>query len=544
MTTTTEQPACHGHAEAKSPCNAAHDHGAGHCHGHHADRAISDEERQRGGYICPMCEGVWSAEPAACPKCGMALESASPLPMTKTQYTCPMHPEIVQDEPGSCPICGMALDPMTVTVEQGPSEELIDMTRRFWISTVLSVPVLVIAMGRHLAPEMFDFLSGKTFDYIELVLATPVVLWGGKPFFERGWASIRTMNLNMFTLIALGTGAAYVYSLAAALVPGIFPDAFRDEAGQVGLYFEAAAVIIALVLLGQVLELRAREQTTGALRALLDLAPKTARRLGDGDSEEEVPVDQIMVGDRLRVRPGESVPVDSIVLDGRSSIDEAMVTGEPVPVEKEAGSKAIGGTLNGTGSLIVEAEKIGADSMLARIVQMVAEAQRSRAPIQKLADQVAGYFVPAVIVVAVLSFVTWSIWGPAPAMSFALVAAVSVLIIACPCALGLATPMSIMVGTGKGAQAGVLIKNAEALERLEKVDGVYFVQDGESFKQVCNAIGLDRSLWERYYDFVHQEYMCGELFKNKKKYPIGRNVLIIHLLLKPTKDAETSLISF
>ncbi|NQW12352.1 MAG: copper-translocating P-type ATPase [Alphaproteobacteria bacterium] len=484
MTTPTDQPTGHGHAKAKSHAHGAHGHGAhdhgghGAGHGHHADRAVSDEERQRGGYICPMCEGVWSAEPSICPKCGMALESANPLPMTKTQYTCPMHPEIVRDEPGSCPICGMALEPMTVSIEQGPSAELIDMTRRFWISSVLSIPVLLIAMGRHLTPELFGFLSGETFAYIELVLATPVVLWGGKPFFERGWASVRTMNLNMFTLIALGTGAAYAYSVAAALVPGIFPDAFRDEAGQVGLYFEAAAVIIALVLLGQVLELRAREQTSGALRALLDLAPKTARRLGDGDSEEEVPVDRIMVGDRLRVRPGESVPVDGIVLDGRSSIDESMVTGEPVPVEKEAGSQVIGGTLNGTGSLIIAAEKVGADSMLARIVQMVAEAQRSRAPIQKLADQVAGYFVPTVIAVAIVSFIAWSIWGPAPAMSYALVAAVSVLIIACPCALGLATPMSIMVGTGKGAQAGVLIKNAEALERLEKVDTVVVDKTG------------------------------------------------------------------
>ena len=460
-------PACH--VAPVDHCRAGHDHGG---------RRLSVAEQQRGGYICPMCDGVWSAEPAACPKCGMALESATPFALAKTQYTCPMHPEILEDEPGDCPICGMALDPVTVTADAPPNHELIDMTRRFWFSAALALPVMIIAMGRHMAPDLFSVASGRALDFVELALAAPVVLWGGKPFFERGWSSVRTMNLNMFTLIALGTGAAFGYSIVAVLAPGIFPASFRDEAGQVGLYFEAAAVIIALVLLGQMLELRARKRTGGALRALLDLAPKTARRLGQDDADEEVPLDRVAVGDRLRVRPGESVPVDGVVLEGHSAVDESMVTGEPVAVEKAAGATVIGATLNGNGSLIVEARKVGGDSMLLRIVQMVADAQRSRAPIQKLADRVSGYFVPTVIAASLLAFAAWSLWGPAPAMGNGLIAAVSVLIIACPCALGLATPMSIMVATGKGAQAGVLIKNAEALERLEKVDTVVVDKTG------------------------------------------------------------------
>jgi heavy metal translocating P-type ATPase len=429
-----------------------------------------------GKYVCPMCPGVESDGPGACPKCGMSLEPAAPaLARRRVQYTCPMHPEVVQDEPGACPKCGMALEPMTVSIEE-ENPELIDMTRRFWTGTILTVPILLLAMGPFvpgLGPLLERVIPTQFYQFshwLELIFATPVVLWAGWPFFERGWKSIVTRNLNMFTLIAIGVGAAYAYSVVATAAPGIFPATFRDETGAVGLYFEAAAVIVVLVLLGQVLELRARERTGGALRALLDLAPQTARRFGDDGSEEEVPLERLHKGDRLRVRPGDKVPVDGEVIEGRSSVDEAMVTGEPIPVEKAAGEKVIGGTINGTGSFIMRAERVGAETMLAQIVQMVAEAQRSRAPIQRLADAVSGYFVPAVIAIAVLAFIAWAVWGPAPALAHALVAAVAVLIIACPCALGLATPMSIQVGVGRGALAGVLIKNAEALERFEKVD--------------------------------------------------------------------------
>jgi Cu+-exporting ATPase len=380
-----------------------------------------------------------------------------------------MHPEIVRDEAGECPICGMALEPITVAAEESTSPELIDMTRRFLVSAGITAPLLVIAMGE-LIPGLAGVVRGAWNPWAQLALATPAVLWAGWPFFVRGWKSMVTRNLNMFTLIAIGTGAAYGYSLAAVLAPDIFPEGFRDGAGNVGLYFEAAAVITTLVLLGQVLELRARERTSGALRALLDLAPRTARRLGKDGEEEEVPLDRVERGDRLRVRPGDSIPVDGVVVEGHSSVDESMVTGEPIPIEKTVGAAVIGGTINGTGGLIMEAEKVGRDTMLARIFQMVAEAQRSRAPIQRLADSVAGYFVPVVIIVAILAFTVWAFLGPPPALAYALLAAVSVLIIACPCALGLATPMSIMVGIGRGAQAGVLIKNAEALERFEKVD--------------------------------------------------------------------------
>ncbi len=416
-----------------------------------------------------MCPGVTSDRPTACPKCGMALEPAIAFPATRTQFTCPMHPEIVTDEAGECPICGMALEPITVAAEESTSPELIDMTRRFLVSAGITAPLLVIAMGE-LIPGLAGVVRGAWNPWAQLALATPVVLWAGWPFFVRGWKSLVTRNLNMFTLIAIGTGAAYGYSLAAVFAPDIFPEGFRDDAGNVGLYFEAAAVITTLVLLGQVLELRARERTSGALRALLDLAPRTARRLGKDGEEEEVPLDRVERGDRLRVRPGDSIPVDGVVVEGHSSVDESMVTGEPIPIEKTAGAAVIGGTINGTGGLIMEAEKVGRDTMLARIFQMVAEAQRSRAPIQRLADSVAGYFVPVVIIVAILAFAVWAFLGPPPALAYALLAAVSVLIIACPCALGLATPMSIMVGIGRGAQAGVLIKNAEALERFEKVD--------------------------------------------------------------------------
>jgi Cu+-exporting ATPase len=384
-------------------------------------------------------------------------------------YTCPMHPQIRQDHRGLCPICGMTLEPLTLAADEGPSPELIDMSRRFWTGLALAIPVFVLEMGGHLG-LFARLVSPGANDWIQFALSTPVVLWAGWPFFERGWASLVSRRLNMFTLIAMGVGVAYLYSVVALLAPSVFPAAFRAMGGTVPVYFEAAAVITVLVLLGQVLELRARERTSGAIKALLNLAPKTARRLREDGSDEEVTLDLIAVGDRLRVRPGEKVPVDGEVLEGRVSIDESLVTGESMPVTKEAGAKVIGGSINKTGSFVMQAEKIGADTLLARIVQMVAEAQRSRAPIQRLADQVSAWFVPAVIAVAVLAALTWSVVGPEPGLAYALVTAVSVLIIACPCALGLATPMSIMVGVGRGAQAGVLIKNAEALERFEKID--------------------------------------------------------------------------
>jgi Cu+-exporting ATPase len=386
-----------------------------------------------------------------------------------TIYTCPMHPQIRQIGPGSCPICGMALEPEIATADTGPNAELVDMTRRFWVGLALSAPVVVLEMGGHLVGG-HAWVPQSLSNWVQLAFATPVVLWGGWPFFVRGWQSIVTRNLNMFTLIAIGTGVAFAYSVVATIAPELFPPAFRMHDGAVAVYFEAAAVITVLVLLGQVLELRAREATSGAIKALLNLAPKTARRIGQDGSEEDVPLDAIVVGDKLRVRPGEKVPVDGILADGRSSLDESMVTGESMPVTKGEGAGVIAGTINGQGSFTMTATKVGADTLLARIVQMVAQAQRSRAPIQRLADQVAGWFVPAVIGVAVAAFAVWSVFGPEPQVAYALVAAVSVLIIACPCALGLATPMSIMVGVGRGAQAGVLVKNADALERMEKID--------------------------------------------------------------------------
>ena len=384
-------------------------------------------------------------------------------------WTCPMHPEIRRPGPGSCPICGMALEPVLPTVSDGPSEEYRDMRRRFWVGLVFALPVFALEMGGHLT-GLHQLVGRQTSNWIQMLLATPVVLWAGWPFFERAWLSIRNKSLNMFTLIAMGTGVAWGYSMIAAVAPQIFPAAFRAADGSVAVYFEAAAVITVLVLLGQVLELRARETTSGAIRALLDLTPKRARRVGSDGSDEEIALDAVAVGDVLRIRPGEKIPVDGIVLEGRGTVDESMVTGESMPVTKMAGAALIGGTINQTGGLVMRSEKIGGDTMLARIVQMVADAQRSRAPIQRLADTVSGWFVPGVIVVAVVAFLVWSLLGPAPAMAYGLIAAVSVLIIACPCALGLATPMSIMVGVGRGAEAGVLIKNAEALERMEKVD--------------------------------------------------------------------------
>ena len=392
-------------------------------------------------------------------------------------YTCPMHPEIRQADTGACPICGMALEPVLVSAETAANPELAEMRRRFWVALVLALPVVVLEMAGHLIGAM-PYLSHTASNWIQLCSATPVVLWAGWPFFVRAWRSLLTRNLNMFTLIAMGTGVAWLYSVIATLAPGIFPTAFRSAGGAVAVYFEAAAVITVLVLLGQVLELRARESTSGAIRSLLDLAPKTARHILSGDREEEVPLDRVQVGDRLRVRPGEKVPVDGLVLGGRSAVDESMVTGESMPITKEAGENVIGGTMNQSGSLVIEARKVGRDTMLAQIVNLVAEAQRSRAPIQRLADQVSAWFVPTVIAIAFVAFTAWAVWGPEPRMAFGLVAAVAVLIIACPCALGLATPMSIMVGVGRGAQAGVLIKNAEALERMEKVDTLVIDKTG------------------------------------------------------------------
>lgn len=425
--------------------------------------------RQHTYYFCSGgCRTKFAADPA---KYLSGKPEPAPDAPPGAIFTCPMHPEIRQVGPGSCPICGMALEPLEVTADSGPNPELVDMTRRFWIGLALSVPVMALEMGGHLT-NLHQLLGQQLSNWIQLVLATPVVLWAGWPFFVRGWQSLLTRKLNMFTLIAMGTGVAWIYSMVATIAPDIFPAAFRGDHGHgaVAVYFEAAAVITVLVLLGQVLELRAREQTSGAIRALLDLAPKTARRLKDDGGDEEVPLDTIAVGDRLRVRPGDKVPVDGEMIEGRSSLDESMVTGESMPVTKQPGAKVIAGTLNQTGGFVMRADKVGRDTLLAQIVQMVAAAQRSRAPIQRLADQVSGWFVPAVILVAALAFAAWAIYGPEPRFTFGLVAAVAVLIIACPCALGLATPMSIMVGVGRGAQAGVLIKNAEALERMEKVD--------------------------------------------------------------------------
>ena len=452
-------------------------------------------------YVCPMHPEVRQDSPGDCPKCGMHLVPESelgthsghdhhahgahghptitdakydeiPAGYDGAVYTCPMHPQVRQTHPGSCPICGMGLELESAAMAaEGPNPELVDFTRRFWVGTVLTIPLLVLTMGPYLGfPGVRDIFGERTTLWIELVLGTPVVLWCGWPFLVRGWNSFRTLNLNMFSLIGMGVMAAWLFSVVAVFAPGIFPDGFRDPEGHVGVYFEAAAVIVTLVLLGQVMELRAREGTGKAIRALLDMAAKTARVIRPDGTEEEIALEEVQVGDRLRVRPGDKVPVDGIVVDGRSSVDESMISGEPVPVEKTEGDPVTGATINGTGSLMMEATRVGADTMLSQIVEMVANAQRSRAPIQKYADQVAGFFVPAVIGIAILSFIAWAVWGPAPALSYALIAAVAVLIIACPCALGLATPMSIMTATGRGAQAGVLIKNAEALERFEKID--------------------------------------------------------------------------
>jgi P-type Cu+ transporter len=421
-------------------------------------------------FICPMDPEVTSTKPGACPKCGMALEPdlSNPAALTKVEYTCPMHPEIVRDAPGPCPICGMALEPRTVTLLDAPNPELVDMTRRFQIAAALAAPVFIVTMADMASGGRLVMTRGSVINWMGLVLSAPVVFWAGWPFFERAWTSLINRSANMFTLIALGVGAAFGYSAVATIAPGLFPEGFRMH-GMVETYFDTAAVITVLVLLGQVLELRARSQTSSAIRQLLGLAPKTARVVRDG-IETDLSLSEVKVGDICRVRPGEKVPVDGVVVEGHSAIDESMISGEPMPVEKDAGQRVTGGTINSTGSLLIRADRVGADALLAQIVRMVGEAQRSRAPIQRLADQIAAYFVPAVVAAAILTFITWSIWGPEPRLAHALVSAVAVLIIACPCALGLATPMAIMVGSGRGATAGVLMKSAEALERLERVD--------------------------------------------------------------------------
>ncbi|CCA92675.1 heavy metal translocating P-type ATPase [Novosphingobium sp. PP1Y] len=489
----------------------------GQCHHHHRDGAAPQDAAARdpvcgmtvdpatakhrselGGHSHYFCSARCLEKFEADPDRYLNPSDASPEDVPEgAQWICPMHPEVRQDHPGSCPICGMALEPETVSLDSGPNDELIDMTRRFWIGLALALPVFLLEMGGHLFPAIHHLVPMRTSIWIQLILATPVVLWAGAPFFERGWASVKSRNLNMFTLIAMGTGVAWVYSMIAALVPSAFPPSLRSADGTVPVYFEAAAVITVLVLLGQVLELRARERTSGAIKALLELAPRTARRIADDGSEAEVAIEDIATGDRLRVRPGEKVPVDAVVEEGRSALDEAMITGESMPVTKTVGDTVIGGTINQSGALIVRAQKVGRDTMLARIVQMVAEAQRSRAPIQGLADRVAGLFVPTVLAVAVAAFAIWAIWGPDPRFSHALIAAVSVLIIACPCALGLATPMSIMVGIGRGAGMGVLIRNAEALEQFEKVDTLVVDKTGTltdgrpSVVKVISAAGAD-----------------------------------------------------
>ncbi|MCR4524417.1 MULTISPECIES: heavy metal translocating P-type ATPase [Bosea] len=466
-----------GHRHDDHSHHHGHSHGAGEsvkdpvC-GMTVDPATAKHRAAHAGqtyFFCSAgCQNKFEADPAAYAGEKAEAPVAKPAP-TGAIYTCPMHPQIRQPGPGNCPICGMALEPEIATVQEGPSAELVDMTRRFWVGLVLALPVFVLEMGGHLV-DLHVLLSQQSSNWLQLVLATPAVLWAGWPFFQRAWASLVNRSLNMFTLIAMGTGVAWAYSVVATVAPNLFPETLRSAEGAVAVYFEAAAVITVLVLLGQVLELRAREQTGGAIRALLDLVPKTARRVRDDGEDEDINLDAVHVGDRLRVRPGETVPVDGELIEGRSSIDESMVTGESMPVTKEVGATLIGGTLNTTGGFIMRAGKVGSDTMLARIVSMVAEAQRSRAPIQRLADQVSGWFVPLVIVIAIVAFAAWMAFGPEPRFAHGLVAAVAVLIIACPCALGLATPMSIMVGVGRGAHLGVLIKNAEALERFERVD--------------------------------------------------------------------------
>ncbi|MGE5145457.1 MAG: copper-transporting P-type ATPase [Candidatus Eiseniibacteriota bacterium] len=458
----------HGHqpaAEAAAGASCSHHKAAG--HDHHGGSA---KAAGAATYTCAMHPEISQDKPGDCPKCGMTLERTAPVVPQGTKYTCPMHPEIVRDAPGNCPICGMALEPMAGTAPEGPDPAYRRMVWRLWVGTVFSVPLFLMAMADLVPGNPLEGIAKETLAWIQLGLATPVVLWCGAPFFQRFWASLVHRSLNMYTLIGLGTGVAYLYSLVGVLAPELFPASKRGADGSVHLYFEAAAVIITLVVLGEVLELGARARTGNAIRALLGLAPTTARRLNDDGSEVDVPLAQVQPGDRLRVRPGEKIPVDGVVLDGSSSVDESMITGEPIPVTKRPGDKLTGATVNGTGGLLMRAERVGADMLLSKIVAMVSEAQRSRAPIQGLADAVASWFVPAVVAIAILAFVLWAALGPTPSLAYAIVNAVAVLIIACPCALGLATPMSIMVGTGRGALEGVLVRKAEALERLEKID--------------------------------------------------------------------------
>ncbi len=493
----------------------------------HTSRHRADHAGKTWYFCSEKCQEKFIAKPDAYLEPSKQSQASVP---SGSIYTCPMHPEVRREGPGDCPICGMALEPETVSADTGPSDELKDMTRRFWIGLVLTLPVFALEMGGHVFGLM-HFISQQTSNWIQLLLATPVVVWAGWPFFVRGWHSLVHRSLNMFTLIAIGTGTALLYSLLATLTPGIFPDAFRQADGSVAVYFEAAAVIVVLVLLGQVLELRAREKTSGAIRALLDLAPATARRLDDQGNEEDISLDQVQVGDRLRVRPGDKVPLDGEVMEGRSNVDESMVTGEPLAVKKEVGDGVIGGSINGQGSFVMRADKVGQDTMLSQIVQMVASAQRSRAPIQGLADKVASIFVPVVILIAVVAFIAWSLWGPTPPMAFGLIAAVSVLIIACPCALGLATPMSIMVGVGRGAQLGVLIRDAEALERLEKVDTVVVDKTGtltEGKPRVTELI-LTEGIAE------------SELLRLAASLERGSEHPLAHAIVEKAKEAEVKL---
>ncbi|MFZ1129518.1 MAG: heavy metal translocating P-type ATPase [Terriglobales bacterium] len=489
-------------------------------------------------YVCPMCPEVRQIGPGPCPRCGMALDPESPaLPATMRQYTCPMHPQVIRSEPGNCPICGMALEPRTVTLKED-NPELRDMTRRFSISLALTLPLLAIAMTSMLWPHVFmggiDVERGGQFaatpwnsilPWLELILSTPVVLWCGWPFFQRGWASIVHRSTNMFTLIAMGTGVAYLFSVIATLFPHIFPASFRTMSDRPDVYFEAAAAIITLVLLGQVLELRARSQTSSAIRTLLDLSPKLARLLPGDGSERDVPLEDVKAGDHLRVRPGEKIPVDGIVLDGSSLVDESMITGESLPIEKSPASHLIGATVNGNGALVMRAERVGSDTMLAQIVQLVSQAQRTRAPIQRLADKVAGWFVPAVIAIAVLTFIAWVSFGPEPRFAHAIVNAVAVLIIACPCALGLATPMAIMVGTGRGAREGVLIKNAEALETLEKVDTIVFDKTGTLTEGKPKVVGF--STTELVHGISGNEILrLAASLERASEHPLGAAIIL------------------
>jgi P-type Cu+ transporter len=499
---TEAEHADHGKTAAKSACSSTHDH-AGHIHqasapakvldpvcGMTVDPATSKHRFDYRGETFHFCSAGCCTKFAADPKKYLEKDSQPKAEVPEgATYTCPMHPQIRQVGPGSCPICGMALEPEVASLDDGPNPELADMTRRFWIGLVLALPPVILEMGGHLIGG-HGLIEPTLSNWIQFAFATPVVLWAGWPFFVRGWQSLATRNLNMFTLIAVGTGVAYLYSVVATVAPGIFPEAFRGHGGAAAAYFESAAVITVLVLLGQVLELRAREATSGAIKALLQLAPKTARRVGDDGNDHEVEIDSLAVGDRLRVRPGEKVPVDGVILEGRSALDESLVTGESMPVTKESGDKVIAGTLNQSGGFVMRADKVGRDTLLSQIVQMVADAQRSRAPVQRLADQVAGWFVPVVIAVALLAFAAWAYFGPEPRMAYGLVAAVSVLIIACPCALGLATPMSIMVGVGRGAQAGVLIKNAESLERMEKIDTLVVDKTGTLTEGKPKVVGV------------------------------------------------------